>query len=191
VAFKHNIPIPVLVFGLIAAVLAGLVLFHSPPDEDLLRQAVDAYVAKLGNVKQMELHPPVADIIAGEKNTLIYALFEKKDGAWSFSKNLAEEFSAAMKDPETQKTVVQHLGEKVSARFQSSVSFSDRLQQFDYDLARDVSSGELLGSCSVNFAYPQAGGAPAKSGLYVETFEWKDGKWQSRGPGALYDSIKR
>lgn len=190
-AFKHNIPIPVLIFGLIAAVLIGLVLFHTPPDEDLLRQAVDAYAAKLGNVKQLELHPPVADIIAGERNTLVYALFEKKDGTWTFTKNLAEEFSAAMKDPEVQKTVVRHLGEKVSARFQQSVSFSDKLKGFDYDLARDVGSGELLGSCSVNFAYPGPEGTPGKGGLYVETFEWKDGKWQSRGPGSLYDAIQK
>jgi hypothetical protein len=191
VAFKHNIPIPVLVFGLIAAVLGGLVFFHSPPDEDLFRQAVDSYVSSLGDVKEKELHPPVADIIAGEKNRLIYALFEKQNGNWVFSKNLAEEFSAAMKDPEVQKTVVRHLGEKVSVRFQSTVSFSDKLQGFDYDLAREVGSGELLGSCSVNFAYPTAGNAPAKTGLYVEMFEWKDGKWQSRGPGSLYDSIKK
>ena len=190
VAFKHNIPIPVVVFGLIAAVLAGLVLFHTPPDEDLLRQAVDAYVAKLGNVKQMELHPPVADIIAGEKNTLIYALFEKKDGTWTYAKNLAEEFSAAMKDAELQSGILRRLGEKVSARFQQSVSFPN-LKSFDYDLARDVSSGELLGSCSVPFTYPAPPNTPPKTGLYIETFEWKDGKWQSRGPGSLYDAIKR
>ena len=188
-AFKQNIPLPVLVFGLIAAVLAALVFFHRPPDEDLLRQAVDAYAASLGNVKQMEQHGPVADIIAGDSNRLIYALFEKKDGQWAFSRNLAEEFSTAMKDPELQHAVVLHLGEKVSARFHQSVNFNKELRSFRYDLARDVGSGELLGTCSVNFGYPKVGDNPQRSGLYVETFEWKDGKWQSRGPGSLYDAV--
>ncbi|HLY07962.1 MAG TPA: hypothetical protein VKW04_01530 [Planctomycetota bacterium] len=189
-AFKHNLPLPALVFALIAAVLAGLVLFHTPPDEDLLRQAVDAYVGSLGGVKQMEQHGAVADIIAGDSNRLIYALFEKKDGKWSYSKNLAEEFSVAMKDPDIQRTVVRHLGEKVSQRFQASVTFNEALQTFQYDLARDVGSGDLLGTCSVNFAYPKIGDHPQRTGRYVETFEWKDGKWQSRGPGSLYDSVR-
>ena len=190
-AFKHNIPLPALIFALIAALLGGLVLFHTPPDEDLLRQAVDAYLATLSDVKQMEQHGAVADIIAGPSNRLIYALFEKKDGTWTYSKNLAEEFSAAMKDPEVQRTVVRHLGEKVSQRFQSTVTFNEGLQAFKYDLARDAAGDELLGTCSVNFGYPKIGDNPQRTGLYVETFEWKEGKWQSRGPGSLYDSVQR
>jgi hypothetical protein len=138
----------------------------------------------------MEQHGTVADIIAGDSNRLIYALFEKKDGKWSYSKNLAEEFSAAMKDPDVQVVVIRHLGEKVSLRFQSAVTFSKELQRFRYDLGRDVGSGELLGSCSVDFKYPKIGDNPQRGGLYVETFEWKDGKWQSRGPGSLYDSAR-
>jgi len=189
VAIKYNIPIPAIVAALIAAVLAGLVFFHTPPDEDLLRQAVDAYIAKLGGVKRMEQHGTVADIIAGDNHRLIYALFEKKDGKWMCTKNLAEEFSAAMKDPELQKTVIRHLGEKVSARFHSSVTFNEGLQKFKYELAREVASDELLGTCSVDFAYPKIGDNPQRSGLYVETFEWKDDKWQSRGPGILYDAL--
>ncbi len=189
-AFKHNIPLPALIFALIAAVLGGLLFFHTPPDEDLLRQAVDAYVGTLGDVRLMEQHGPIVDIIAGPNNRLLYALFEKKDGKWAYSKNLAEEFSAAMKDPEVQRVVVRHLGEKVSQRFQSTVTFNEGLQAFKYDLAREVGGDELLGTCSVNFAYPKIGDNPQRSGLYVETFEWKDGKWQSRGPGSLYDSVR-
>jgi len=191
VAFKYNIPLPALIFALIAVVLGGLVFFHTPPDEDLLRQAVDAYLATLGDVKQMEQHGPVADIIAGPSNRLIYAFFEKKDGTWTYTRNLAEEFSTAMKDPEVQRTVVRHLGEKVSQRFQSTVTFNEGLQAFKYDLARDAASDELLGTCSVNFAYPRIGDNPQRTGLYVETFEWKEGKWVSRGPGSLYDSVNR
>lgn len=190
-AFKHNIPLPALIAALIAAVLGGLLFFHTPPDEDLLRQAVDAHLATLGDVRQMEQHGPVADIIAGPNNRLIYALFEKKDGTWTYTKNLAEEFSAAMKEPEVQATVTRHLAEKVSQRFQSTVTFNQGLQSFKYDLARDVASDELLGTCSVSFGYPKISDNPQRTGLYVETFEWKEGKWVSRGPGSLYDSVVR
>ncbi len=188
-AFKYNLPIPLVVIVLLAAALGALVFFHSPPDEDLLRQAVDAYVATLGPVKQREQHGAVVDIIAGDHNRLIYALFEKKDGKWVYSKNLAEEFTAAMKDSEVQLAVKQHLTEKIGQRFQTNVTLSENLQTFRIDLARDVSSDELLGSCSVDFSYPKVGDNPQRSGLYVETFEWKDGKWRSRGPGSLYDAV--
>lgn len=189
-AFKHNIPLPAIVFGLIALVLVGLVVFHTPPDEDLLRQAIDAHVASLGSVKQMEQHGPVVDIIAGENNRLIYALFEKRNGKWVYSRNLAEEFTNAMKAPDVQTVVIRHLGEKVSQRFQSSVTFKEGLQ-FKYELGRDAGGGELLGTCSVKFAYPKVGDAAQRTGLYVETFEWKDDRWQSRGPGSLFDSVGR
>ena len=97
-AFKHNIPLPVLIFGLLAAVLAGLVFFHTPPDEDLLRQAAEKYVATLGPVKQLEMHGPVADILT-EGGRLIYAEFEKRDGTWTYARNLAEEYSRTVKEP--------------------------------------------------------------------------------------------
>jgi hypothetical protein len=192
VAFKHNLPLPVLVLALFAAALVALVLFHRPPDEDLLRQAVDAYVASLGNVKQMEQHGPVADIIAGDNNTLIYALFEKKDGTWAYSRNLAADYSAAVKDPETQKVVVHHLLERISQRFQQSAKISDDVRDFafKYELAREVPGEELLGTCTVDFKYPKVGDAPQRGGRYVEYFEWKDGKWGSRGPGSLYDAVR-
>jgi len=189
VTFKHNLPLPVLILALIAAALGGLVLFHSPPDEDLLRQAVDRYAATLGPVKQLEIHGTVADLIAGNENRLIYALFEKKDGQWTYTRNLAQEFSEAMKNPDVQKTVLRHLAEKISQRFQMSVSFTEGLRDFRYDLARDVGTDELLGSCSVKFAYPKVGDAAQRGGLYVETFEWKDNAWRSMGPGSLYDAL--
>ncbi len=96
-----------------------------------------------------------------------------------------------MKEPEVQVTVTRHLAEKVSQRFKATVTFNEGLESFKYDLARDAASDELLGTCSVNFAYPKLGDNPQPTGLYVETFEWKDGKWQSRGPGSLYDSVVR
>lgn len=188
-AFKHNLPLPVLIVGIVVAGLVGLLLFHSPPDEDLLKQAIDAHVATLGPIKDMQIRGNVVDLIAGENNQLIFALFEKKDGKWAYSKNLAEEFSQAMKDPEVQKTVLQHLGEKISKRFKASVTFHETLREFKYDLARDPGNEELLGSCSIKFAYPKTEGQAQRGGLYVENFEWKDGRWQSSGPGSLYDSV--
>jgi len=188
VAFKHNIPLPVLVFGLIAAVLAGLVLFHTPPDEDLLRQAAERYVATLGPVKQFELHDNVADILTGS-GRLIYAEFEKRDGTWTYVRNLAEEYSRAMKEPEVQTVILRHLAEKVSQRFHSTVTFNEELREFKFELARDLSSEALVGTCTVKFSYPKSGDSQ-KKGLYVETFEWKEGKWQSAGPGSLFDSVR-
>lgn len=188
VAFKYNIPLPVLIFGLLAAVLAGLVLFHRPPDEDLLHQAADRYVSTLGPVKQFELHGNVADIVT-EDGRLVYAEFEKKDGTWTYARNLAEEYSKAMKEPEIQTVILRHLGEKVSQRFKSTVTFNQELREFKFELARDLSSDALVGTCSVPFSYPKVDDRQ-KKGLYVETFEWKDGKWQSTGPGSLFDSVR-
>ena len=188
-AFKHNLPIPAVVAGLLIAALAALYLFSSPPDEDLLRQAIDRHVATLGPVKQREVHGNVADIIAGDSDRLIYAEFEKQNGQWVYARNLAEEFSKAMKDPAVQEGIVRHLGERISQRFQQSVSFGEGLRDFRFDLGRD-STGTLGGTCTVAFAYPKVGDAPQRRGKYVESFEWKDGKWQSIGPGSLYDAVR-
>jgi hypothetical protein len=186
VAFKYNLPIPVLILILIVGAVAALVLFHSPPEEDQIRQAVEKYVATLGPVRQMEIHGHVADILT-ESGRLVYAEFEKKDGAWTFSRNLAEEFSKTMKDPDTQKAVLQHLGEKVSQRLQAPVTIKEGLD-FRFELKRDLEQDKLLGSCTVGFAYPKVG-EQQKRGQYVENFEWKDGRWRSWGPGALFDRV--
>src|SRR5262249_9277221 len=178
VAFKHNIPLPAVVAALIAAALAALVLFHRPPDEDLLRQAVDKYVATLGSVEEMQLHGNVADIIAGENNRLVDAQFEKKNGEWTYARNLAEEFSKAVTDPEAQTVVRRHLGEKISQRFQSNVEFKEGFGDFHYGLARDAAD-ELVGSVEIAFSYPKVGDNPQRLGRYVESFEWNDGAWRS------------
>ena len=183
-AFKHNLPIPAIILGAVIAGLLALIFLHAPPEEDQIRQAVENYAATLGPVREMEIHQNVADILT-ESGRLIYAEFEKKDGTWSYSRNLAEEFSRAMKDPELQKTVVQHLGERVSQRFQATVTFNEGLRDFHYDLVRDREREQLVGRCSINFAYPNQ----EKRGQYIENFQWKDGRWQSWGPGALYDKV--
>jgi hypothetical protein len=188
VAFKHNLPIPAVALVLIVAAITALVIFLQPPEEDQIRQAVDRYVATIGPVKQIEIHGTVADIIAGEQNTLIYAEFEKRDGTWTFARNLADEFTRAMKEPEIQKAILTHLGEKVSQRFQTSVSFKQEALDFRYELLRDRELNKLIGKCSVQFAYPKVGDQQRR-GQYAENFEWKDGKWQSWGPGALFDKV--
>ena len=188
VAFKHNLPIPAVAFVLLAAAIAGLFIFLQAPEEDQIRQAVDRYAATLGTVHDLQIHGNVADIIAGDRNTLIYAEFEKRDGTWTFARNLAEEFSKTMKDPETQKGIFLRLGEKVSQRFQTSVAYKQEALDFQFGLARDGEMDKLIGKVSVNFAYPKVGEIQ-KRGQYVENFEWKDGRWQSWGPGALFDKV--
>ena len=187
-AFKHNLPIPAVALVLIVAALAAVAIFLQAPEEDQIRQAVDRYVATLGPVKQIEIHGTVADIIAGDKDTLIYAEFERRDGGWQFSRNLADEFTRTMKDPETQKGVLLRLGEKVSQRFQTSVAFKQEALDFRYQILRDRELDKLVGKCSVNFAYPKVGDQQRR-GQYLENFEWKDGRWQSWGPGALFDKV--
>ena len=186
-AFKHNLPIPAVILVLLAGGIGAALLFHSPPEEDLLRQAVDRHVATLGPVKEMQLHGTVADILTQE-GRLIYAEFEKKNGTWTYSRNLADEFAQAMKDPETQKAVLRHLAEKVGTRLQTSVTISPDLSQFSYKLARDLELKALVGTCTVGFAYPKVKDTQRR-GQYVENFEWKDGRWRSWGPGALYDKV--
>ena len=187
-AFKHNLPIPVVALVLIVAALAAVAIFLQAPEEDQIRQAVDRYIATLGPVQQVQIHGTVADIIAGEKHTLILAEFEKRDGTWTFARNLAEEFSKAMKDPEVQKGILVRLGEKVGQRFQTSVAYKQEALDFRYEITRDPALDKLIGKCSVNFAYPKVGDQQRR-GQYLENFEWKDGRWQSWGPGALFDKI--
>jgi len=187
VAFKQNLPIPALILALLVAGIGAAVFFHQPPDEDLLRQAVDRHVATLGPTREMQLHGNVADILTQE-GRLIYAEFEKKDGTYVCTRNLAEEFSKSMKDPETQKVVLRHLAEKVGTRLNMSVTISPDLSQFSYKLQRDPELKALVGTATVNFAYPKVKDTQRR-GQYVENFEWKDGRWTSWGPGALFDKI--
>ncbi len=185
-AFKQNLPIPLLIAGVVIAALAGLILFHEPPEEDQIRQAVDKYVATLGPVKQLEIHGHVADIIYSEKHTLIYAEFEKKDGTWTYARNLAEEFTRTMKDPAIEQAVLTHLAERVSQRLQTTVTIKEGLS-VNYRLGRD-SEGVLVGQCDIGFGYPKVG-EQQRGGKYSEFFEWKDGRWQSRGAGSLFDAL--
>jgi len=187
VAFKHNLPIPAVALVLLAAAIAAIVFFLQPPEEDQIRQAVDRYVARIGPVQQLEIHGTVADILTGN-GRLIYAEFENRGGTWEFARNLAEEFSKAMKDGEVQKVVLLHLGEKISQRFQTSVAYKQEGLDFRYELVRDRELNKLIGKVSVNFAYPKIGDQQ-KRGQYIENFEWKDGRWQSWGPGALFDKV--
>ena len=186
-AFKHNLPIPAMAIVLLAVVLGAVAIFLQPPEEDRIRQAVDKYVATIGPVQQLEIHGNVADIVT-QSGRLIYAEFENRNGTWEFSRNLADEFSKAMKDPELQKGFLFRLGEKVSQRFQTSVGFKQEALDFRYDLLRDRELDKLIGKCSVNFVYPKVGDKQ-RGGQYLENFEWKDGRWQSWGPGALFDKV--
>jgi hypothetical protein len=187
VAFKHNLPIPALALVLLVAALGAVALFLQPPEEDQIRQAVDRYVATLGPVKELEIHGAVADILT-ENGRLIYAEFENRNGTWTFVRNLADEFSKTMKDSEVQRGILTRLGEKVSQRFQTSVAYKQEALDFGFTLVRDRELDKLIGRCSVNFAYPRVG-ETQKRGQYLENFEWKDGRWQSWGAGALFDKV--
>ena len=186
VAFKNKIPIPAIIVAVALAAVGGLYLFFTPDDEDLIKQAVDQYVASVGPVSHLEIHGNVADLILAERGRLIYAEFEKRNGTWTYARNLAEEFSKAIRSPEIVKAMYQHLGERVSQRLQMSVSFKEGLP-IDYRLGRDA-EGLLIGKGDINFVYPKVNDQQ-RSGLYTEAFEWKEGRWQSRGAGSLFDAV--
>ena len=69
-----------------------------------------------------------------------------------------------------------------------TVTISPDLSQFSYKLGRDLELKALVGTCTVNFAYPKVK-ETQRRGQYIENFEWKDGRWSSWGPGALYDKV--
>jgi hypothetical protein len=186
VAFKHNLPIPAVAAVLLAGAIAAIFIFVQAPEEDQIRQAVERYVATIGPVRQMEIHGHVADILT-QDGRLLYAEFEKRDGSWQFARNLAEEFTRTMKDPETQRGVYQRLLEKIGKRFQSAANLKQEAFEFRYEIVRDPEL-KLIGKCFVNFVYPKVGDVQ-KRGQYSENFEWKDARWQSWGPGALFDKV--
>ena len=69
---------------------------------------------------------------------------------------------------------------------QTPVSIKEGLS-VNYRLGRD-SEGVLVGQCDIGFGYPKVGDQQ-RSGKYSEFFVWKDGRWQSRGPGSLFDAL--
>lgn len=183
-AFKQNLPIPGILIALALCGFGAFLVLKPPPEQDQFRQAVDQYVANLGPIKDTILHPPIADILT-QAGRLMYVEFEKKDGRWSFARDLTREFDRAMADPAVQKQTLQNLGQRVSARLKANVTFKEGLR-FEYQLFRDERG--LVGVCTVDFVYPKVADQQRR-GRYAENFRWKDGAWTSEGPGTLFDGV--
>jgi hypothetical protein len=183
VAFKQNLPI-FIGFWLVVAGLMALVFFVQRPDEDLLRDAAANYAATLGHVNEVRVNGDVADIEIAGRPTL-FARFEKRNGTWTFSGDLGAEFERTMKDPATEKEILDRLGQRLADTFREKVKLNEGLR-YDYRLGRlpDGLQGEVV----LHFAYPKQG-EKQPLGMYREMYHYADGKWQSQGPGSLYNQL--
>jgi hypothetical protein len=182
VVFKQKTPLSLAVGA--ATIAATLFLFVRPPDEDLIRRAVNQYAATLGPVREIAIHGTLADLLL-QDGRIVYAEFARKDGEWAFSKELGREFERVMNDPAVSGQILQRLGEKLGKRFRAEVTFKEGLE-IQHQISRDKDG--LAGLCRIGFAFPKVGEVQ-KRGQYLETFRRQDGQWTSSGPGAIYDYV--
>jgi hypothetical protein len=183
VAIKQNLPV-IAGFGLLVVGLVALVLFLRRPDEELVREAAATYAATLGPVKSVQVHGTIADIEVSNRR-LLHAEFTQQGGAWVFSKDLGQDFERMMQHPSTSADVLRRLAQRIADRMNLEVVIKDP-PHYQYSVARDAQG--LVGQVLVLFAYPKIG-ETQRSGRYLETFRYADGKWQSQGVGALYDQM--
>lgn len=175
--FKQNLPL--LIVALTAAGAAGLWLATAPDDRDLLRSAVTEHLKSLPGQADFDLLGDVADVRTADGRS-VFLLFEKKDGAWRFSKDLGKDFAETLQKPDVVQAVSGRLGKRLQDRFGGDGSIRAGLN-YEYDVARDADG--LLGRVTLQFAY---GGG--RSGRYVERFRFENGAWTSQGTGSIFDA---
>jgi hypothetical protein len=184
VAFKQNLPAVAILAS--AGLIVGFIVLLQPPDEDQLRQAAAAHVKTMDKVGGFEVRGEVVDVLRAD-GSVSFLAFAKRDGAWRFDRDLAQDFDTLMKDPAASREIVERLGRRIGQRFNTGVSVPQGLR-YAYRVFRDPTS--VVGEVAVSFDYPQAQGKPAP-GRYVETFRWTSGRWENQGVGALYDAAHR
>jgi hypothetical protein len=176
VAFKQNLPAAILV--LLAAGTGAAVWFLRPGSEDLLLQAAQEYARGLGPVADLRLFGPVADIALAD-GRVVHAEFAFRDGRWQFSRDLFQELENEIRASEGE--ILRRLGQRLADRFREPVTVKEGLR-YEFSTARE--GDLLLGRCLISFRYPSG-----RSGRYLETFRYVEGRWNSDGPGALYDAL--
>jgi hypothetical protein len=177
VRFKQNLPL--LLVLLTAAAAAGLWLASAPGDDDLVRRAATEHLKTLPPGASFELHADVADVRFPDGRAS-FLLFEKRDGAWRYSKDLGKEFAETLQQADVARAVAERLGRRLQERFGGEVVVTGGMD-YEYVLLRDPDG--LVGRMTVLFAY---GGG--RRGRYVERFRREHGRWESQGGGALFDS---
>jgi len=176
VRFKQNLPF--LLVALTAAAAIALWVATGPDERDLLRLAVTEHLKTLPGKAEFDLVGDVADVRSDGR--AVYLLFEKKDGAWRFSKDLGKDFAETAQKPEFAHPVAERLGRRLQERFGGEVVMTGGMQ-YEYLLTRDPDG--LVGVLTVRFAY---GGG--RSGRYVERFRRENGVWTSQGTGSVFDA---
>jgi hypothetical protein len=184
VAFKQNLPALAILAS--AGAVVGLIVLTRPPDEDLLRQAAADHVKTMGKVQDFKVLGETVDVLHAD-GAVTHLAFARRDGTWVFDRDLSRDFAEKMRDPAMARDILERLGRRLVQRFNADVKVGEGLQ-YAFRVYRDPAKG-VLGEVAVSFAYPKAVDAKQMRGRYVEAFLWKDGRWDTQGVGALFDSV--
>ncbi|HEX7897130.1 MAG TPA: hypothetical protein VF950_05190 [Planctomycetota bacterium] len=182
-AFKQNLPAVAILAS--AGAVVGLIVLTRPPDEDLLRQAAAAHVKTMDKARDFQVFGETVDVLHAD-GSVAHLAFAKRDGAWAFDRELSGDFAQRMRDPAMSRDILERLGRRLAQRFNADIKVSEGLQ-YGFRVHRDPAKG-VAGEVAVSFAYPKTPDGKQMRGRYVETFLWKDGRWDSQGVGALFDS---
>ena len=178
-AFKQNLPV---LGGLAIAVggVVALVVALRRTDDELVREAAEKYAAPLGTVTGIQVRGTIADI-AFSTRPVLYAEFRNVDGRWTFSKDLAEDFEKRMKDPARSDELLKHLAQKIADTDNVKVTVKPGME-YKYSVVRNDQG--LVAEVDVRFSYPK-GESQHGSGLFIETFRYEGGDWQSQSTSLL------
>ena len=177
--FKQNLP----AFAILASAgaVVGLIVLTRPPDEDLLRQAAAEHVKTLDKARDFKVVGDTVDVLHAD-GAVVHLAFARRDGAWAYDRELSKDFAERMRDSAMARDVLERLGRRISQRFNANVDVPGL--RYAFRVYRDPKG--VLGEVAVVFDYPKVEGK-SRTGRYVETFLWKDGRWESQGLGALFD----
>jgi len=179
-SFKQNLPI----LALLAAGGAVVLFFAvtAPSDDDLLRQAAAAHVKTMEKARDFQVLGDTVDVALAD-GSVAHLAFVKRDDHWAFDRDLADDFARHMQDPAAGRDVLERLGRRLVQRFNQDIKVGEGLR-YAFRVGRDPQG--VVGEVVVSFAYP--GGETRPRGRYVETFRWRERRWQSQGVGALFDA---
>jgi hypothetical protein len=179
VAIKQNLPV-LGALGLVGVGILALAVALRRSDDELVHDAALRYAEPLGSVIDIRVHGSVADIQFASR-PVVFAEFRNEGGSWIFSKDLAADFERRMKDPAGSGEILNHLAQKVSDTDNVKVTVKEGIE-YKYKVLRDDQG--LIAEVDVPFSYPK-GGDRHGSGLFIETFRYVDGTWQSRSTSLL------
>jgi len=187
VAFKQKIPVLAGAAVLSGGILALVFLAARPPDEDRLLAAARVHAAGLGRVRDVQVHPPVADVVLEPDGRCLFLEFVRRGGDWVFHRDLGRDFTEMMGRPEQEREVLNRLGQRLADRLRVPVTLKEGLR-VEIEVFRDERG--LAGRYGVGFAFPAGSeGRNPQRGRYLETYRYRDGAWILEGLGRLLIEI--